>query len=401
MTQSPSQQNQSPQWRTWLSSASLVLCGAGAALLTTALLPSDSLQNTPQPAIASPFARAEDANFITRVVEEVGPAVVRINASRTVEADEEIPEIFNDPFFRRFFGDQLPPGMPDRRTERGAGSGFILSDDGKILTNAHVVDGADQVTVTLQDGRVFDGEVLGRDRLTDVAVIQIQAEDLPSVRIGDSDQIRPGEWVIAIGNPLGLDSTVTAGIISATGRSSGEVGVGDKRVDFIQTDAAINPGNSGGPLLNAAGEVIGVNTAIIRGAQGLGFSIPINRVQEISDQLIENGEVERSYLGIRMITLNPQIAEEINEDPNSGLVVEEEEGILVMRVMQDSPADRAGLRAGDVIQRIDGEEIEDSQEIQQLVEFSPIGTVLQVELRRLGQDVELPVKTGPFPDDQE
>ncbi len=401
MNQIPSQQNHSPHWRTWLGSASLVLCGAGAALLTTALLPSDSLSNAPQPAFAAPFASAEDANFITQVVEEVGPAVVRINASRTVEADEELPEIFNDPFFRRFFGDQLPPGMPDRRTERGAGSGFILSDDGKILTNAHVVDGADQVTVTLQDGRIFDGEVLGRDRLTDVAVIQIEAEDLPSVRIGDSDQIRPGEWVIAIGNPLGLDSTVTAGIISATGRSSGEVGVGDKRVDFIQTDAAINPGNSGGPLLNVEGEVIGVNTAIIRGAQGLGFSIPINRVQEISEQLIENGEVERSYLGIRMITLNPQIAEEINEDPNSGLVVEEEEGILVMRVMPDSPADRAGLRAGDVIQRIDGEELEDSQEIQQLVESSPIGTILQVELRRLGQDVELPVKTGPFPDDQE
>lgn len=399
MTQIPSQhsaQTHAPRWRSWLRSASLVLCGAGAALLTTAVLPQET---PPRPVIAAPSDAPETTTFITQVVEAVGPAVVRINASRTVDA-EDIPEVFNDPFFRRFFGDQMPPGMPDRRTERGTGSGFIMSEDGKILTNAHVVDGVDQVTVTLQDGRSFDGEVLGRDRLTDVAVIQIEAEELPTVPIGDSDRIRPGEWVIAIGNPLGLDSTVTAGIISATGRSSGEVGVGDKRVDFIQTDAAINPGNSGGPLLNVAGEVIGMNTAIIRGAQGLGFSIPINRVQEIADQLIETGEVERSYLGIQMITLDPQIAEEINEDPNSGLVVEEESGILVMRVVPESPADRAGLRAGDVIKTIDGEAIEESQEVQRLVESSPIGTVLQVELRRLGQDVELPVKTGPFPEQE-
>lgn len=400
MTQIPTQHTQRPsRWRTFLGSASLVLCGAGAGVLASAVIPFEPLPRSPQPVVAAPFISEDGSNFIIQVVEEVEPAVVRINASRTVET--EIPEAFNDPFFRRFFGDQIPPDlMPDRRMERGTGSGFIMSDDGKIVTNAHVVDGADTVTVTLQDGRTFEGEVLGRDSLTDVAVIQIEAQDLPTVVLGDSDQIRPGEWVIAIGNPLGLDSTVTAGIISATGRSSGEVGVGDKRVDFIQTDAAINPGNSGGPLLNAEGEVIGMNTAIIRGAQGLGFSIPINRVREIADQLIETGEVERSYLGIQMITLDPQIAKEINEDPNSGLVVEEEEGILVMRVVSDSPADRAGLRAGDVIQAIDGEPIEDSQAIQRLVESSPVGTILQVELRRLGQDVNLPVKTGPFPEQE-
>lgn len=198
---------------------------------------------------------------------------MRIDASKTVTS--QTPDVFNDPFFRQFFGSELPT-PPGKQIERGTGSGFIIGADGRILTNAHVVDGADTVTVTLKDGRTFKGKVLGEDSVTDVAVVKIQANQLPTVALGKSDQLKLGEWAIAIGNPLGLDNTVTTGIISATGRSSSAVGVPDQRVSFIQTDAAINPGNSGGPLLNQRGEVIGMNTAIIQGAQGLGFAIPID-----------------------------------------------------------------------------------------------------------------------------
>jgi Do/DeqQ family serine protease len=382
-----------------LTSFLLVVLGAGSAFTIsnvlggteTARLDTTSASRGVASAQAAPLPGTE-TNFVTTVVEEVGPAVVRINASRTVETD--IPEQFDDPFFRRFF-EGMP--MPPERQRRGTGSGFILSSDGKILTNAHVVDGADRVTVTLRDGREFEGRVLGDDPLTDVAVVQIDAQQLPTVSLGNSDEVRPGEWVIAIGNPLGLDSTVTLGIISATGRSSGEVGVGDKRVDFIQTDAAINPGNSGGPLLNARGEVIGMNTAIISGAQGLGFSIPINRVQEISEQLISKGRVDRAYLGIQMLNLTPEVARNLNEDPNSGLFVEEDEGVLISRVVPGSPADRAGLRAGDVIIQVGNVEMPDSREIQRLVEANAINEPLSLEVLRQGQPLTITVRPGPFP----
>lgn len=333
-------------------------------------------------------------NFITEVVDLVGPAVVRIDTSREV-ASRTAPD-FEDPFFRRFFGD-LPPIRP--REQQGSGSGFILSADGKIITNAHVIDGADRVLVTLRDGREFEGQVLGADELTDVAVVQIEATDLPFVSFGDSDLLRPGEWVIAIGNPLGLDNSVTAGIVSATGRSSGEVRVGrDRRVEFIQTDAAINPGNSGGPLLNARGEVVGVNTAIIQGAQGLGFSIPINRVREISDQLIANGRVERAYLGIQMVTLTPNVARDINQDPSTGFQVDGEFGVAVVQIQPDSPAAVAGLRPGDVIVAVNDQPVTDSVQVQRLVESSPIGDDLQLELLRDGQTMRIPVRLAALPE---
>jgi S1-C subfamily serine protease len=233
--------------------------------------------------------------------------------------------------------------------------------------------------------------------VTDIAVIKIDAQDLPTVRLSDSDQIQPGEWAIAIGNPLGLDSTVTAGIISATGRTSREVGVPDKRVDFIQTDAAINPGNSGGPLLNLNGEVIGVNTAIIQGAQGLGFSIPINTVQRISTQLIETGRVEHAYLGIQMVALSPEVKENINSDPNSPFTVQEEEGVLIARVVPNSPAAQAGLRDGDVIVAIEGQAVKDGAEVQRVVEQSTVGQNLSLTLRRDGQEQTLNVRPGNLP----
>ncbi|MBE9138086.1 trypsin-like peptidase domain-containing protein [Nodosilinea sp. LEGE 07088] len=333
-------------------------------------------------------------NIIADIVSQVGPSVVRIDAARTVQSN--LPPMFQDPFFRQFFGDRVPIPQGEQ-VQRGVGSGFITSADGQIITNAHVVAGADQVDVTLQDGRSFTGRVMGADSVTDVAVIKIEASNLPTVAISNSDQIQPGEWAIAIGNPLGLDSTVTAGIISATGRSSREVGVPDKRVDFIQTDAAINPGNSGGPLLNLNGEVIGVNTAIIQGAQGLGFAIPINTVQRISAQLIETGRVEHAYLGIQMVTLSPEMKQNINNDPNRPFDVADDAGVLIARVMPNSPAQRGGLRSGDVIVSIAGQPVKDSSSVQQVVEGTQVGQDLALTLRRDGREQTVTVRPGNLP----
>ncbi|MCM0589869.1 MAG: HhoA/HhoB/HtrA family serine endopeptidase [Gloeotrichia echinulata IR180] len=388
-------------WSTAAASLSLVLLGSGMTLAGGYLaghhqqLSKNASNLAVTPAIAAPpLPAATDPNFITEVVQRVGPAVVRINSSRTVRT--QVPEEFNDPFFRRFFGSQLPT-QPERRVQRGSGSGFIISTDGRILTNAHVVDGADKVTVILKDGRSLPGKVVGRDELTDVAVVKIEANNLPTVTVGNSDQLQPGQWAIAIGNPLGLDNTVTTGIISATGRTSNQIGAADKRVEFIQTDAAINPGNSGGPLLNARGEVIGMNTAIIQGAQGLGFAIPINTAQRISNQLISTGRVQHPYLGIQMIALTPELKQNINSDPNSGLVVNEDKGVLVVKVIPNSPAAKAGIRAGDVIQRLNGQAVTDATSVQKLVESSQVGGDLRLELRRNGQNLNLAVRPGAFP----
>jgi Do/DeqQ family serine protease len=338
-------------------------------------------------------------NFIAQAVNRTGPAVVRINASRTV-ASEQTPDVFNDPFFKQFFGDEFTQRRaPRERVERGTGSGFIINKEGDIITNAHVVDGADRVTVILKDGRKIEGKVLGRDPLTDIAVVKVSEPNLPVVSLGSSQNLQPGEWAIAIGNPLGLDNTVTAGIISALGRSSGQIGV-DKRVSFIQTDAAINPGNSGGPLLNQKGEVIGVNTAIIQGAQGLGFAIPIETAQRIAKQLIEKGSVSRAYLGIQMLTLDPSVKKELNESPNSEVKVTEESGVLVTRVVPSSPASSAGIRTGDVIVKINGENVASADTIQQFVEGKTVGDKLQIELKRNGQNVNVSVEAGQFPQQQ-
>lgn len=352
-------------------------------------LPQDSSQIN----VVSSIPVVPGENFIVDAVQRVGPAVVRIDAVRTVRT--EAPEVFDDPFFRRFFGGS--PFPPSERTEEGAGSGFIIREDGVILTNAHVVEGADQVTVKLKDGRGFDGRVLGQDPVTDVAVIKIEAEALPAVMLGDSEQLQPGEWAIAIGNPLGLDNTVTVGIISATGRTSSEVGVPDKRVGFIQTDAAINPGNSGGPLLNARGEVIGMNTAIIGGAQGLGFSIPINTAQRLAEQLITTGKVEHPFLGIQMVTLTPDLVDRIKSDPTSNLELTQEEGVLIMRVLDDAPAAIAGFEAGDLILQIAGNPVKAAEEVQQRVAESQVGQPLLVTIDRGGKVMELSVVPGEFP----
>lgn len=374
---------------------SLLLVGSMGTLLGTQVFPNNSL--LPQPSVAQlpkPLPGQTDTNFIARAVEKVGPAVVRIDSARTVRTRRS--PLFNDPFFREFFGRDTPR-QPRTRVQRGTGSGFIISDDGLVLTNAHVVNGADKVTVVLKDGRSFEGTVLGEDSLTDVAVIRIKAQDLPTVKMGRSDELQPGEWAIAIGNPLGLDNTVTAGIISATGRTSNDVGVPDKRVGFIQTDAAINPGNSGGPLLNQTGEVIGMNTAIIGGAQGLGFAIPIKTTQRIADQLIAKGKVDHPFLGIRMAGLTPELKERINSSPDVDFQVQEDQGVLIFEVIPKSPAASAGLRPGDIIREIDGQTISKASQVQQKVDATSLGSSLKLGITRNGTKQDISVKPGPLP----
>jgi Do/DeqQ family serine protease len=390
-------------WQQPAKYLSLILLGAAIPISGNYVLSRNPLSAQPassQETVALPSATTvaslpptTDTNFVTGVVDKVGPAVVRIDSSRTVTT--QVPEVFKDPFFRDFFGSQLPQ-QPQKQVERGTGSGFIISADGRILTNAHVVDGVNTtVSVILKDGRKYQGKVLGKDPVTDVAVVKIEANNLPTVALGNSERLKPGEWAIAIGNPLGLDNTVTTGIISATGRSSSAItGDPDKRVSFIQTDAAINPGNSGGPLLNARGEVIGMNTAILQGAQGLGFAIPINTAQRISQQLIAKGKVEHAYLGIQMAELTPELKQNINSDPNSGLTVDEDSGVLVIKVMPNSPAAKAGLRAGDVIHQINGQAVKSADAVQQAVENSSVGQQMRIGLHRNGQNISLAVRPG-------
>ena len=342
-----------------------------------------------------------EVNFIATAVKKVGPAVVRIDASRQVSS--ALPENLNNPLFRRFFGqngeENAPAQLPER-VERGTGSGFIIASDGRLITNAHVVNGAETVRVTLKDGTSYEGKVLGTDSFTDVAVIKIDATDLPTARLGNADDLTPGEWAIAIGNPLGLDNTVTVGIVSALDRSSSQVGVPDKRVRFIQTDAAINPGNSGGPLLNSRGEVIGINTAIRADAQGLGFAIPIGTAQRIANQLFAKGQADHPYLGIHMVNLSQETRKEINSNKEFNFKIAESEGVLVVKVIPRSPAAKSGLQPGDVISEVGGQQVATSTQVQEQVDKSKIGSDLEVKVMRNGKAKTIQVKPGVFPQDE-
>ncbi|NEZ66718.1 PDZ domain-containing protein [Leptolyngbyaceae cyanobacterium CCMR0082] len=330
-------------------------------------------------------------NFVAAAVDRVGPAVVRVDTERTVATRGPDP-FFNDPFFRGFFGEDAFPQLPQEYRQQGQGSGFIVDGSGLVLTNAHVVNGADKVTITLRDGRTFDGEVKGTDEPSDLAVVKITGDNLPVAPEGDSSQLQVGDWAIAVGNPLGLDNTVTLGIISTLNRSSSQVGIPDKRLDFVQTDAAINPGNSGGPLLNEQGEVIGINTAIRADAEGIGFAIPINKAKEIQSFLAQGKRVPHPFIGIQMTNLTVEQAKQINEDPNSVLTVPETEGVLIVQVVPDSPAAKGGLRRGDVIVKIDDAAVTNAEQLQDVVEGSKIGQALKFEVIRGDQTKNLTVR---------
>jgi len=378
----------------------VIILMVGLALPTLPILPAQASTLSPSVAAIKPEQIPEAAgkgSFVAKAVNLVGPAVVRIDTERTVTRRNPDP-MLEDPFFRRFFGEDGFPQAPREEHLRGQGSGFIIDRGGVILTNSHVVNGADKVTVTLKDGRIFEGKVRGADAVTDLAVVKIDGGSLPVASLGNSDQIQVGDWAIAVGNPLGLDNTVTLGIISTLKRSSAQVGIPDKRLDFIQTDAAINPGNSGGPLVNDQGEVIGINTAIRADAMGIGFAIPINKAKAIKDQLAKGERIIHPYLGVQMTLLTPELARQNNSDPNSAFVVPEVNGVIVVRVLPNTPAAKAGLRRGDVITQIDEQAITTAEQLQTIVENSRLGETLQVKVLRGDVTKQLPVQTAELKD---
>jgi len=337
----------------------------------------------------SAFAASDPitGNPIAKIVEECSPAVVNIDVETLVSRR---PHPFaDDPIFREFFGrefDNFRRMIP----MRGKGSGFIVDgEEGYILTNNHVVGEADSIKVTLLDGRTLEAELIGKDPTYDLAVIQVNEKNLPSLKLGDSDEAQVGEWVVAIGNPHGFSNSVTAGIISAKNRTLQAANINFQ--GFMQTDAAINPGNSGGPLINLNGEVVGINTAIVPYAQGLGFAVPVNMAKQIMNDLIENGEVKRGWLGVTLQNLTPGFAEAYD--------VPAENGAVIADVLSDSAADKAGLKRGDVIVAIDDKEMKSSQDVVLYIRNRLAGDEVTIEIYRDSKKQSIEAALGEMPSD--
>ncbi|WP_018870154.1 MULTISPECIES: DegQ family serine endoprotease [unclassified Thioalkalivibrio] len=346
-------------------------------------------------ALSLPASARHLPDFVP-LAEEHSPAVVNISATRTSEVPEHggMRQFEGTPFedlFERFFGE--PPGSggdPRQRERDSLGSGFIYSEDGYIVTANHVVEGASEIVVHLSDRRVFNAEVVGTDPQSDVALLKIDAEDLPTLELGSSEELRVGEWVLAIGSPFGFDHSVTAGIVSAKGRSLPS----ENYVPFIQTDVAINPGNSGGPLMNLDGKVIGINAQIYSrtgGFMGLSFAVPIEVVGDVVTQLREHGEVTRGWLGVLIQEVTRDLAESFDMDKPSGA--------LVARVQADSPAEKAGFEAGDVILRFNGLDVPNSSALPPIVGRTPVGSEVEVDIRRGSEDKTLEVTIEALPED--
>ncbi len=334
--------------------------------------------------VSSPANPAAPQSFAD-LVQKLSPAVVNVKVTK-VEKAMNMP-MFQDPdgpfgdFFKQF--PQMVPQVPENRRVQGTGSGFIISSDGTILTNNHVVEGAKEVTVTVGENDQYKAKVVGRDPKTDLAVLKINPRHaLTAAVLGDSDQTRVGDWVLAIGNPFGLNHTVTSGIVSAKGRVIGN-GPYD---DFIQTDASINPGNSGGPLFNLKGEVIGINTAILAQGQGIGFAIPIDMAKPLIPQLVARGEVTRGYIGVTIQSITPDLAKALN--------LGETKGALVSEVVPSGPAEKAGIQRGDVIVSFNNKPVEDSRALPLMVAETPVGKTVPISVMRSGASRNLTVKVG-------
>jgi len=337
-------------------------------------------------------AKAPLQTSFAPAVKKVMPSIVNVFSSRKVQNDRNVEPFLNDPFFRRFFGDEPGRTIPRERQERSLGSGVIVSQDGYILTNNHVVDGATDVKVSLSDKREFAARVVGRDSKTDLAVLKIEQTGLPTVAIADSTKVEVGDVVLAIGNPFGVGQTVTMGVVSAIGR--GGLGI-EEYEDFIQTDAAINPGNSGGALINAQGELIGINTAILSrsgGNQGIGFAIPMKLAHNVMDQIIHGGKVTRAFLGVMIQPVTPDIAKAFK--------LPKTEGALIADVSAGSPAERAGLKAGDVVTKIDGQPVVDSRALQLMIADMKPGKVVHLSVVRDAAERDYPVTLTEQPAEQ-
>ena len=367
----------------WLGLSLLATTLTSCSLVTELGRPEAGLPESRPPVVndqprQAPLQPGE--NVIVRAVERVGPAVVRIDT---------VKEISNP------LGRMLGLG-PTTQRQQGQGSGFITRANGLIFTNEHVVRGADRVAVTLPDGRRFRGKVLGGDPLTDVAVVKVVADNLPVASLGNSDQLRPGEWAIAIGNPFGLNNTVTAGIISAVGRTDANIGEG-QRVPYIQTDAAVNPGNSGGPLISARGEVIGMNTAIRKApGAGLSFAVPINLAKRIAQQIVRTGQASHPFIGVQLLQLTPELAREINTGSNR-CNLPETDGVVVVEVLEGSPAETGGMQQCDLIVRVRETSVDSPADVQLAVDRGRVGRPMPITVLRQGREQVLQVQPRELP----
>jgi serine protease Do len=375
-----------------VTAALLVGGGLGFGLAGGRIAPVVARAETGVPAVAAPGGAP---GSFADLVQQVGPSVVNIKVTKVekmVGPNAMGPEGFgpDSPFgdFMQKFFNQMPQGPREQR-QQGAGSGFIISKDGYIVTNNHVVEGATEVTVTLADKKEYPAKVIGRDPKTDIALVKIDPrEPLTAATLGDSDRLRVGDWVVAVGNPFGLSNTVTAGIVSAKDRV---IGAGPYD-DFIQTDAPINPGNSGGPLFNLRGEVVGINTAIIPNGQGIGFAVAVNQAKALLPQLETKGEVVRGYLGVSIQGITPELAK--------GLQLKNTKGALVAGVTAGSPAEAAGIKSGDVIVSFDSKDVTETKTLPGLVAATPIDKAVPVKVLRNGGEQTLTVKVGRMPGDR-
>lgn len=383
----------------WIASIGAVTC-VGALTLSTVLAPAPlALAGAyAEPIVAKQSQHALEiaealSNAFENVAEAIAPGVVSVRTEQEIQLRRayapQIPEEF-----RRFFGDRFvpfeqPPRGPESRLQRGQGSGFVISSDGHIVTNNHVIENADTITVTFTDGRTYSAELVGADPQTDLAVLRVDATDLTPLKLGDSDELRVGAFVVAAGSPFGLDSTITTGIVSATGRS--RMGIAQYE-EFIQTDAAINPGNSGGPLVNLRGEVVGVNSAILTrsgGNNGIGFAIPINMVKSITQTLIDEGHVTRGFLGVIIQDLTPELAQSFGFDGTAGA--------LIAEVQPGTPADDAGIQSGDIVTSLNGRAIASMDELRlRIAEIRP-GDKAEMEIFRDGKSMTITATIGDTP----
>jgi serine protease Do len=379
--------------RFYLSAVFILVIGVIVGLAISSRLDLMSPLTAKSSAVSSRSAEAlaQLSDALSEVAAVATPSVVNISTTRVIKQAEQAPfDFFDDPFFRRFFGDQIPqPNAPREHKEQSLGSGVIVSEDGLIVTNNHVIEKSSEIKVLLTNKRNYKAKLIGADPKTDIAVIKIDATGLPALAWGDSNTLRVGEIVFAIGNPFGLNSTLTMGVISAVGRAN--VGIADYE-DFIQTDAAINPGNSGGALINARGELIGINTAIVSrsgGYQGVGFAVPSSMAKQVMDSLIKYKKVVRGWLGVSIQEVTSDLAEEFG--------VKDLKGALVSGVMKGSPAEKAGLRQGDVVLAFNGKEVEDTGHLRNMVSQTPVGTKVKVRLLRQKKELEVGVTIAELP----
>src|SRR5580704_423561 len=391
--------------RRWIATVVVLVAFAGGALLSQGFRnwADHTVFGSPREPItiaqnAMPVSLGNFANAFSAVIKPALPAVVNIRTSKLVKPQASQSPLFNDPMFRQFFGDQFGGGKPHAEREQALGSGVIVTSDGTILTNNHVIDGASDIKVQLSDKREFQAKLVGADPKSDVAVLKIQAKDLPTLPVGDSKQLNVGDLIFAIGDPFGIGETATMGIVSATGR--GQLGIEDYE-NFIQTDAAINPGNSGGAMIDIHGNLVGINTAILShgsmngegGNEGVGFAIPVSMAKPVMDQILAHGKVVRVYLGVHIQDLTPELARAFG--------LKDGTGVLIGDVSADTPASRAGLKKGDVILKVNGEPVGAMNQLHvQIAQFAP-GTQIKLQIWRNGSTQDVLVKLDEFKDQDE